>query len=83
MQIPVVKLLPTTVTVELDENDIAEFRRIVNDHFLSYVEFADFSGTYLVPKDRAIAEFADRFGVEGLDKAHRVAFYRSLLAYLK
>ena len=84
MQIPVVKLLPTTVTVELDENDIAELREIINDQFLAYVEYAKLvDSPYLLPKEAAIVNFCDRFGVDGSNRNERTCFFRSLLAYLK
>jgi hypothetical protein len=82
MQVPITKLIPTTVTAEITEDDIIELRKIINKEFLFYITHATFDG-YITPNDKATVEFAARFGVDGSSKVDRVAFFQSLLSALQ
>ena len=84
MQVPITKLIPTTVTAEITEDDIAELRGIINREFLLHITHSTFGAdTYPLPNDKAIVEFAARFGVDGSSKVDRVAFFQSLLSALQ
>ena len=76
-------IVPTTVTAEFTEEDIAELRSFIVGRFLAYVEHANFSTSYLLPEDKAIFDYCTRFGVDGSNKSHRVSFYKSIVAALQ
>jgi len=69
---------PTTQTVEFNSDDLQEFRKIVNDQFMTYVRYGTFDPYFPSAMDKTILDFCGRFGVDGLNKTARIAFFEAL-----
>jgi len=71
---------PSTQTVELNSDDLSDFRQIVNDRFTAYIAYANLESGFLLPEDQRIVDFCARFSVDGKNKTARIAFFEALLA---
>lgn len=81
MEIQYTCLAPTTRTVDISEADMATVYDIVVNQFLAVLPHMEFDSRTLsyMPERKALAEFAERFGVTTAHGPSLEAFYRAVL----
>ena len=74
-------LAPTTRTVNISEEDMAALYDIVVQQFLAVLPHMEFDKRTLsyMPERKALAEFAEKFGVTTTHGPSLEAFYRAAL----
>lgn len=80
-QIQYTSLAPTTRTADLSEEDMAALYDIVVAQFLAVLPHMEFDSRTLsyMPERKALAEFAEKFGVTTTHGPSLEAFYRAAL----
>ena len=81
MEVQFTSLAPTTRTVNVSEADMAAAYDIVVNQFLAVLPHMEFDSRTLsyMPERKALAEFAERFGVTATHGPSLEAFYRAVL----